>query len=300
VTTKRYVLLTAAYNEEQFIGQTIESLLLQTVLPARWVIVSDGSSDRTDEIVRGYCSRYPFIRLLRIESDRARGVIRKVNALNLAYANMQDLEYECVANLDADVSCDPRYFETLLKWLALEPTLGITGGLVYEERGGVFKGRLSNSVRSVAHAAQIVRKECYEQIGGYAPLEFGGEEWHAEVSARMRGWTVKALPELKVLHNRPTGGADSVMRHRFREGKMDHSVGSYPGFELLKCVRRVPERPFGIGALVRLAGFCWSHVRNEPRLVSLEFMNFLRTEQKNRLKALLFGVGRQRPNSVLS
>lgn len=291
MTRLRYVLLTAAYNEERFIGRTIESVLAQTILPARWVIVSDSSTDHTDEIVRGYCARHAFMRLLRIEKAQARGVIRKVNALNLAYREMQDVEYECLANLDADVSFNDRYFETLLQRFQLDPALGISGGLIYEERGGEFRSRISNSVLSVAHAAQVVRRECYEALGGYVPLKYGGEDWCAEVSARMKGWSVKAFSDLKVMHHRPTGAADRVLHHCFRQGKMDFSVGSHPAFELLKCARRIPERPVAIGALTRFAGFCWSYAQKESRLVSPEFVSYLRNEQKHRLK-LMFSAPR--------
>jgi Glycosyl transferase family 2 len=282
-----YVLLTAAFNEEGSVGRTIESVLAQTVLPARWAIVSDGSTDHTDEIVRGYCARHSFIRPLRVESTQARGVVRKVNALNLAYRQMRDVEYSFLANLDADVSFNGRYFETLLERFRLDPALGISGGFIYEQRGGEFKSRLSNNIRSVAHAAQLVRRACYEAIGGYVPLEYGGEDWRAEVSARMRGWHVQAFSDLKVMHHRPTGTADRLLHHCFRQGKMDFSVGSHPVFEFLKCARRIPEQPIAIGALARLTGFCWSSAKNEPRLVSRQFVSFLRNEQKQRLKHLL-------------
>ena len=281
----RYILLTAAYNEERYIARTIESVLAQTVRPERWVVVSDGSTDGTDEIVAAYAKRHSFIRLRRVEDHRPRGVIRKVNALNVGYSATSDLNYEFVANLDADIVFDDHYFETLLQRFKLEPTLGITGGLIYEEHRGAFKSRRSNNIRSVAHAAQMVRRECYEQIGGYSPMKFGGEEWHAEVSARMRGWVVRALPELRVMHLRESGGAEPAIRHRFRQGMMDYSVGSYPGFELLKCFRRVPEHPIAVGAVLRMAGFCWCYLKREPRLVSPEFIAFLRDEQKERCKA---------------
>jgi glycosyltransferase involved in cell wall biosynthesis len=289
VSMPRYVLLTAAYNEEKFISRTIESVISQTVLPLRWVIVSDGSADHTDEIVRDYGARHAFIRLLRVDSAQPRGVIRKVNALTLAYREMNDLEYEFLANLDADVSFHDRYFETLLDRFRLDPALGISGGLIYEERGGIFKGRLSNNVRSVAHAAQLVRRVCYEAIRGYLPLKYGGEDWCAEVNARMRGWKVKAFADLKVMHLRPTGAADRMMNHCFRQGRMDFSVGSHPAFELLKCARRIPEWPVAIGAIARFGGFCWSYARKESREVSPEFVRFLRNEQRQRLKLLFSG-----------
>lgn len=283
----RYVLMTAAHNEEFLIGRTIESVISQTILPARWVIVSDGSTDRTDEIVRGYCGHHAFIRFQRVDRPQGRGVASKVNALKLAHRELLGLEYDFLGNLDADVSLGDSYFKTLIKRFQLDQTLGITGGMIYEKCGGKFKSRPSNSVTSVAHAAQLLRRKCYEAIGGYVPLKYGGEDWYAEVSARMLGWRVQAFPDLKVFHHRYTGAADRVLRHRFREGKMDFSVGSHPAFELLKCARRIPERPVAIGAFTRFAGFCWSYAVNDARLVSPEFVSFLRREQKHRLKLLL-------------
>jgi hypothetical protein len=283
-----YVLLTAAYNEESFIARTIESVISQTLLPAKWVIASDGSSDRTDEIVQSYSHRYDFIQLLRVERTQARGVSSKVNALNLAHKEVQSVEYKFIGNLDADVSLPSHYFETLLARFEREPTLGIAGGMIHEKRGREFRSRLSNSVTSVAHAAQLVRRECYRAISGYSALIYGGEDWCAEINARMRGWHVEATHNLRVMHHRPTGAADTPLRHSFREGKMDYSVGSLPMFEVFKCARRIPESPLLVGAIVRFAGFCSSYATKEARLVSPEFISFLRNEQKQRLK-LLFG-----------
>lgn len=294
-----YVLLTAASNEESLIDKTIESVLSQTVLPARWVIVSDGSTDRTDEIVQRYCMSHAFLRFLRVEQAQERGTPRKVNALRLAYEELRDTEYQFIGNLDADVSLVESYYETLVDRLRIDPTLGIAGGLVYEPVQGEFRTRLANSVTSVAHAAQLVRRECYEAIGGYLPLKYGGEDWCSEVSARMRGWAVRAFPDLRVMHHRRTGAANWALRHRFCQGKMDFSFGSHPVFELLKCMRRVPEWPFGVGALLRLVGFFSSYTAGEPRLVPPEVAQFVRSEQKHRLQHALsrFLGAQERPHT---
>jgi hypothetical protein len=285
-----YVIFTAAYNEERFIRQTIRSVIAQTVLPTKWVIVSDGSTDGTDDIVRDYSATHNFIKLLRQDTVERRGVLRKAKALALAYQELETVQYEFLGNLDADVSFNTRYFETLLERFQFDPALGISGGLIQEEQEGEFKDRKSNNVRSVAHAAQMVRRECYEGIGGYIPLKYGGEDWFAEVSARMQGWTVKAFADLKIMHHRRTGTADSAMRHAFRQGLMDYSVGSLPAFELLKCARRIPEWPVAIGAAARLTGFWWSYFSKQPRLVSPEFISFLRNEQRERLRLFFNGI----------
>jgi glycosyltransferase involved in cell wall biosynthesis len=287
MTLSRYVLLTAAYNEETFIARTLEAVLSQTILPVKWVIASDGSTDGTNQIVESYCARYGFIQLLPIQRNAAatiRGVVSKVHALKAAHAQLAGLEYEFIGNVDGDLAFGPDYFENLLARLQNDPGLGIVGGWICEQRGGEFKGRLSNSRSSVAHGAQLMRRTCYEAIGGYQPLPYGGEDWYAELNIRMRGWRVESFPALTVCHYRPTGAADRLLPHRFREGKMDYSFGSHPVFEALKCLRRVLEKPMVIGAAARFVGFCWSYVCCAPRLVPPEVAAYLRQVQKERLK----------------
>jgi glycosyltransferase involved in cell wall biosynthesis len=282
-----YALISSAYNEELLIDKTIQSVISQTIRPACWVIISDGSVDRTDEIIKKYSGQYSFIRYFRLEHNEIRGSASKVNALAFAYKSLQDIEYNYIGNLDADVTFQPNYFESLLQKFELNPSLGIGGGLIYERSGSDFKSRISNSITSVAHAAQLVRRECYESINGYAALKYGGEDWCAEISARMRGWTVRSFEDLRVMHHRPTGGASGLVNHRFREGKMDYSVGSDPAFELLKCFRRIPENPLFFGAVLRFCGFLCCYVSGEKRLVSPDITRFLRMEQKGRIKQLL-------------
>jgi len=281
--TVEYCLMSAAYNEEENIARTIESVLLQTLLPKRWVIVSDGSVDRTDEIINAYADKHDFICFLRMKRAPGRSFGRKVLALRAGYQLLQDFKFDFIGNLDADVSVQPTYFEELIARFERTPSLGIVGGFVCEESDGEFRSRRANRVYSVAHAGQLVRRECYEAIGGYAVLEYGGEDWHAQVSAQIQGWTVAAFPELKILHFRHTGEADNLVRHKFRQGRMDYSFGSHALFEILKCLQRMPEKPFIIGGSARLIGFFWSYIRGDQRPVSDEFVAFLRKEQKQKM-----------------
>jgi poly-beta-1,6-N-acetyl-D-glucosamine synthase len=282
-----YVLTTAAYNEESNIEKTIKSVLAQTLLPVRWVIVSDGSVDRTDEIVEKYEKRHSFIRFLRMVRNPGRSFGSKVRALHAGNELLKDAVYDYIGNLDADVSVAAPYFEELIARLNGRPLLGIAGGFVVEEVNGEFRDRRSNRVYSIAHAAQLVRRECYEAIGGYAVLQYGGEDWHAQTSARMKGWEAEAFPELKIFHHRHTGEGDNLLRHKFRQGRMDYSLGSDPLFEILKCAERLPEKPFLVGNITRLAGFLWAWAHRDRRPVSDEFVAFLRHEQKQKLQSLL-------------
>lgn len=283
----RYVLMTAAYNEEENIGKTIESLLAQTRLPEKWMIVSDSSSDATDDIVQSHAKRHCFIHFLRMTRPPGRSFGAKVLALRTASKSLHGSSFGFIGNLDADITLDPTYFEDLLQRFQGDDRLGLAGGFVHEKKDGEFRSRRDNRSYAVPHAAQLVRRQCYEEFGGYAVLEYGGEDWHAETSARMNGWRAEAFPELRILHHRRTGEADNLLRHKFRQGRMDYSFGSDPLFETLKCADRLFERPFLIGGLWRLAGFFWSWSVRAKRPVSQEFMAFLRAEQNRKLQSTI-------------
>jgi poly-beta-1,6-N-acetyl-D-glucosamine synthase len=293
VAPQTYVLVTAAYNEEQNIEKAIRSVLAQTLLPLRWVIVSDGSVDRTDEIVQSYAAANDWIRFLRMVRAPGRSFGSKVRALQAGGNLLEGVTSDFVGNLDADVSLEPFYFENLMARFQERPTLGIAGGFVCEDTSGEFQSRRSNRTYSVAHAAQLVRRECYDAIGGYAVLEYGGEDWHAQTSARMKGWEAEAFPELKIFHHRHTGEGDNLLRHKFRQGRMDYSFGSDPLFELLKCAERIPEKPFLFGSMARIVGFVWSSVSGDQRPVSREFIAFMRSEQRAKLRSM-FSIGSRR------
>ena len=281
-----YVLMTAAHNEEATIEGTIRSVTQQTILPKRWVIVSDNSSDRTDDIIQKYAEKCDFIRYLRITRPPGRNFGSKVLALQQGSKLYADVAPNFIGNVDADVTLEPTYFQDLLAHFRQRPRLGLAGGFFFEAEDGEFKSRKGNKTYSVTHAAQLVRRECYEAIGGYAVLEYGGEDWHAETSARMRGWEIEAFPALKIFHHRRTGTAGSLVRYKFRQGRMDYALGSDPAFEFFKCLVRVPDKPFLIGGFARLSGFAWSLIRQDRRPVTDEFVDFMRSDQRARLASV--------------
>lgn len=289
-----YVLMTAAHNEEDFIEKTIRSVLSQTVLPNRWVIVSDNSTDRTDEIVEGFAKQHEFIHFLKLTRPAGRNFGLKGMALQSGMQLLAGLSFEFIGNLDADVTIEPLYFETLMNHFERDPKLGIAAGFIYEEEKGEFRSRAANRTDSVSHAGQLVRRECYGMIGGYSIFKYGGEDWYAQQCAKMNGWHAEAIPTLPVFHQRHTGAANKPLRHQFRSGRVDYSFGSDPVFEFLKCAVRVPERPWLVGAVTRFLGFVWSSVSREKRPVSQEFIDFLRKEQRAKVLSVFRGAGRER------
>ena len=285
-----YVLVTPAYNEERFITQTIECVLAQTILPKRWAIVSDGSTDGTDQIVIRYAASHRFIRYCRITKTRARDFGGRIHAVNVGCAELNVDSYDYIGSLDADVSFGPIYFEQLIRRFSEAPQLGLAGGVVREEHGRNLKPASGERLRAVANAAQLFRRACYEQIGGYPPLPYGGPDTYVEVAARMLGWRVETFDDLVVDHHRLTASAGGLLRGRLRQGYKDNSFGYHPLFEVFKCARRIAEPPLAIGAAARMAGYLWSHLRGERPAVREDFVRFLRKEQLQRVRAVV-GLG---------
>jgi glycosyltransferase involved in cell wall biosynthesis len=279
LVNSRYVLITPARNEEQCIENTIQSVISQTVAPLRWIIVSDGSTDRTDEIVKRYLNDHPFIVLHRRKGDVQRNFSSQVFAFNTGYEKLQGLNYDFIGNLDADVSFQPDYYEAVLERFSHNPRLGLAGGYIYEKQKGQFKSRPGNRTYSVAHAIQLFRRSCFEEVGGYTPLKYGGSDWHAQVMAILKDWEVQAFTDLPVYHHKPTLTAEGNLNGGFRQGRMDYTLGSSPFFEILKCLSRINMKPYGLYSAYRFAGFLRGYIEREERPVSKDFMKFLRKKQ---------------------
>jgi poly-beta-1,6-N-acetyl-D-glucosamine synthase len=278
-----YALITAAHNEEQHIEKTLRSVLSQTVLPGKWIVVSDGSTDRTDELVQKYAKEFDFVQLVRIERDQERNFASKVFAQNAGIRKLALKDFDFIGHLDADVSFAPDCFQALFEKFQGDPALGLSGGFIFEEVNGRFTSVAGNRTWSVAGAMQMFRRECYESIGGLLPLKYGCVDTYPEIAARMKGWRVKSFPELEVRHHRPIGSAVGVLRYRYRQGFADYAIGYYPVFEIARLLRHIPNRPFFLAAMAQLSGFVAASLRREKRDVSPELVVFLRSEQKARL-----------------
>ena len=283
-----YVLITAAYNEGAHIGSTIEAVLAQSLSAHKWVIVSDGSTDNTDAIVKEYSERNSFIKYIRREkSSESPSFVSKVYAIQEGYKLLSVAPYQFIGILDADITFGRDYYERVISKFHEDTRLGIAGGFIYEPWAGVFRSRPSNRSTSVAGAIQLFRRECYEAIGGHMSLPYGGEDWMCEILTRMKGWQVTAFPDIVAFHHNPSEAKRGAIKNAIRQGKMDYSVGSHPLFELVKCVRRVQERPYFLRALFRLLGFTWCVIKRERIEVSTDVIGYLRREQMNKLRILI-------------
>jgi glycosyltransferase involved in cell wall biosynthesis len=285
-----YVLVTAARDEESFIGKTIEAVASQTVLPRRWVIVNDGSQDRTAEIVMGHAAELRFIKLVNTRGRSNRDYASKVGAIRLGIRHLGSIDYEFIGNLDADITFDRDYYEKILSVLRKNDKLGLAGGFVFEKYCGQYRSRFGNTVRSVPGGVQMFRRQCFEDIGGYVPLRYGCEDAAAEIAAREKGWQVKSFPAIEAYHLRATGTASvSYVGAAFRQGAAEYLLGYHPVYELAKCLRRSVEKPYFIGSIARAVGYVCCLLRGHTRSVPEDIVRHLRTEQMSRVKSHLFG-----------
>ncbi len=279
----RYVLVTPARNEAAFIERTIQCVINQDVLPEHWVIVSDGSTDGTDEIVERYMTGCPWIKLVKMPPRRERHFAGKVLAFNAGYAKLKQVHYDCIASLDADLTFDNDYFSFLIGRLGGDAELGVVG-TPFKEDGTSYNYRFT-SIEHVSGACQVFRRECFESIGGYVPIKVGGIDLVAVITARMKGWKTRTFTEKWLVHHRKMGtGQHRSWMVAFRGGYHDYLMGVHPIWQVARCFYQMTRKPVIAGGVLLLAGYCWAALNRAERAVSKEFTEFRRKEQMARLK----------------
>jgi poly-beta-1,6-N-acetyl-D-glucosamine synthase len=283
-----YVLITPARNEAKYIELTLKSVSAQTVKPLKWVIVSDGSTDGTDEIVQKYAAEHAWIELVRAPERKERHFAGKVHAFNLGRSRVADLDFDIIGNLDGDVSFEADLFEYLMTKFGEDPSLGVAGA-PFREGNLQYDYRFSN-IENVWGGCQLFRRECFEQIGGYVPVKGGSIDHIAVVSARMKNWKTRTFTDRLCMHHRTMGTAQhSGMAARYRMGVKDYAVGNHPVWEISRVLYQMKNQPRIVGGLAMGCGYFWSLVRRVKRPVSDEFVKFTRKEQMQRLGRLLPG-----------
>jgi biofilm PGA synthesis N-glycosyltransferase PgaC len=282
-----YVLITPARDEAQFIELTIKSVVAQTVRPVKWVIVSDGSTDGTDEIVIKYAAEHSWIELLRMPERPERHFAGKAHAFNAGYARVKELQYEVIGSLDGDLSFDENYFSFLLRKLVENPQLGLVGTPFANSSNKTYDFRVVG-LDHVSGACQLFRRECFEEIGGYTPVKLGGVDYIALITARMKGWKTRTFTEKACLHHREMGTAEHGKLHAsFRNGVKDYAFGGHPLWEMFRVIYHMKGRP--LGGLFLGAGYVWAAVRRVERPIPREIVAFRRREQMQRLGKIVRG-----------
>lgn len=292
-TSVSYALVSVAYNEEGQIEKTIDCVIGQTIRPIRWIIVDDVSTDQTGEIIKGYAKRYPWIQYeLLVKPNEPCPTIGKAS---FAYARamargrkcLSGVGYDFLANLDADITFEPDYFERVIEKAQADPKLGITGGGAYSvlEDGTVLK-RGFIQPDFVGGPLQLFRKQCLDDIEGYHAID------HADVvavyMARMKGWKVRCYPEIRALHHgQPRDTAREKSSICKRLGRMDYIAGTCPLFMMARGGQRIFSRPYVIAGVSMLYGYLEAAFRREKRRMPKELLGYIRKDQRAELMTRL-------------
>ena len=287
-----YVLITPARNEAAYIRKTIESVVSQTILPLRWVIVSDGSTDGTDEILEEYTATFGWIELLKMPPRAERHFAGKVNAFKAGYARVEHLDYGTVGNLDADVSFEPDYIKYLLDKMAQNPRLGVAGTNYLEDSWDdrlKYDYRFTN-IEDVTGQCQLFRRACYEAIGGCRANKDGGVDLVATLMARMHGWETRVYTDKYLIHHRQQGTASShKLVVELYNGRKDYLFGGHVLWEVCRATYLLTKKPYFFGGCLLFIGYFWAMLSGTKKTVSPDLIQFRSREQMARLRKFFAG-----------
>lgn len=282
-----YIIITPARNEGKNIGRLIASVTSQTVLPEKWILIDDNSTDDTAEIIRGQLTHFPWMDLINMQEVRERSFAAKADCFNAGLRRLGTLEYDILGNIDADVSFEADYFEYLIRQFAADPDLGVAGTPFIEDSGYSSARDSQEGENHVAGGCQLFRRKCFEQIGGYVPNRKGGIDWIAVTTARMFGWRTRSFGERTFHHHRSLGTGESTsMAAVFNYGRKDYYLGNHPLWEMFRIIYRMSKKPYAVGGVVLLSGYLWEVFRREARPVTPELVQFHRREEMRKLKTI--------------
>ncbi len=286
----KLIIITPARNEGKYIEKTIKSVISQSLKPIKWIIVDDGSTDNTYDIVNSYSQKYDWIDVIKLPTRDMRHFAGKVYVFNEGYEKIKHLPYDVIGNLDADISFDENYFKFLIDKFSEIPKLGVAGTPFKEENYSSLKDGFEGE-KHVAGGCQLFRRECFEEIGGYIPNEGGGIDWIAVTTARMKGWITRSFQEKSFFHYRSLGtGESNTWTSFFKYGKKDYLLGNHPIWELLRIAYRMTKKPFIIGGFILFYGYFSSMLFRVKRPISNELLRFHRKEQKKKLMTIIINI----------
>jgi poly-beta-1,6-N-acetyl-D-glucosamine synthase len=280
--SRRYLLISPCRDEAHYLRRTLDSVAVQSVHPALWVVVDDGSTDGTSAILEEYARRLPYLRVVR-RTDRGRravgaGVIEAFYA-GLETVRLEDFDYLC--KLDMDLDLPVRYFELLMQRMESDPRLGTTSGkpwFVHPDSGALVP-EICGDEMSVG-MTKFYRVACFKEIGGFVrQVMWDGIDCHR---ARMLGWIAESvdLEPLRFVHLRPMGASQKgIWTGRLRHGSGQYFMGASPLYHLAVVIYRLPAYPVLVGSVAMLWGYLKSWLKGAPRYDDLEFRRFLRSYQ---------------------
>lgn len=277
----RYAVVSPARDEEAFLADTIECMVAQSAPPAEWVIIDDGSRDRTGEIAEEYARKHDWIRVVHREDRGFRqaggGVI---DAFYAGFDRLSIRDWDFVVKLDADLVFAGDYFARCLAEFAARPRLGIGGGVIYNE----IDGRLELEKHPAFHvrgATKIYRRACWQEIGGLHRV--AGWDTLDEVKANQLGWETRSFADVPLRQKRFTGDAAGQWSNWVKNGRASYISGYHPLFLLAKAAARLPRRPRLTASAGLVVGFFGALAARTPQIDDPELIRYLRRQQLRRL-----------------
>ena len=282
------VVISPVRDEAQYLRLTMDAMVAQTWRPVEWILVDDGSSDATPDIVREYAAKYPFIRLVPRQNRGFRklggGVVA---AFNFGMEHIQHTDYAYIVKLDGDMSFGPLYLQRMVQRLIDNPRLAAVSGKVYRHEHGRYIEE-SHIDEQVAGQFKLYRREAFEDIGGFVQhLSWDGIDVHM---AWMKGWETLAVfdPQAWLWHHRIMGSSDKhIYEGRLRWGRGNWYMGYHPLYAIAAGLNRMREKPVFIGGLLMIFSYFWSALKGLPRYENPEFRRYLRAWQMQRLKSFV-------------
>lgn len=288
--TRRYVLISPCRNEADFMRQTLDTVIAQSIRPALWVIVDDGSSDATPQILAEYAAQHDWIRVVTRKDRGTRSVGPGViEAFYAGYDTIDPDDFDYLCKLDLDLRLPPRYFEGLMERMEANPRIATCSGKAYIEKDGGLESERHGDETSIG-ASKFYRVSHFKALGGFVrEVMWDGIDCHR---CRMRGWIACSWddPELRFVHLRPMGSSQqNIFAGRMRHGYGQYFMGSGFLWMLATAVYRIPEKPYVLGGLYILLGWVRGWVKGLPRYEEPGFREFLRRYQR---RALVIGKRR--------
>lgn len=284
---RSYVLISPCRNESRYMRETLDSVLAQSVPPTKWVIVDDGSTDATPEILQEYAAKHAFIQIV-TRKDRGHRAVGPgvIDAFYSGYAAIEPTDYAFLCKLDLDLRLPPRYFEILIERMLADNRLATCSGKAYVMENGQLEPERHGDDTSLG-MTKFYRTTCFQAIGGFVrEVMWDGIDNHL---CRMQGWIARSWdePDLRFVHLRPMGSSqDSIYVGRMRHGYGQYFMGTGLLFMAASALSRVNQKPYVVGSAAMLWGWIKAALQRKPRYDNPAFRRFLRQYQ---WRSLLMG-----------
>lgn len=281
----KYYIIIPTYNEEKFISLTLQSIVEQTVLPSKVVVVNDGSTDKTKEIINGFIEKYSFISLVNKTSDAIHLPGSKViQAFQKGLETLDD-NYDIMVKIDADLIFPSNYFETIIKHFQSDERIGMVGGFCYIEKNGEWILENLTDKDHIRGALKAYRKDTFKQIGGLKP-EMGWDTVD-ELLCKFYNWKIVTDESLHVKHLKPTGANYNKVA-RYKQGEAFYSLGYGFFITSIASLKLAMRKGKPLLFIDYIKGFWKAKWSKKPLLVTNEQAKFIRNYRWKKMKEKLF------------